>query len=583
MKSGIKPAVRHLQNTTTLFTLFYMLFVLVPNLFFIGRYSVNTVNERHREQEYEMRMFLRQSTKFFGNYLQQAQYMRDSLQANQALIQLLDNSYLNISDELYAYNTSIFATTSGLMSANPTIFDMHIYKKKESLVEYGNLTSLFLNMEDLQYDSDIIDQINGEGHTQHIRTEPLAEEIEIQDIHYPARIICLYPLFNSSYDETIAILELHLDLEIILAGMNLSDVSNKLYIRQNTFCIPITKGNEYPLLPYVDVVNDLKKYTALTESVDDTEFELVYFISQENMTTEVFMNLLFSAFILLAPATLLWHYIYKYTRRLHQFSKHIRKSREPNLIPYEEDKKLDELGTLVSEYNRLIKTVNELINSVRQAEMLKNEAHYYAMNSQINPHFMFNTLENIRMYIELGDKKSASDIILAFSSFIRYNITLRHKSTLFEELDHIKRYLQIYQYRKSNRISYQVSLDKNVHNISCPFFIFQPIIENCMKHGMKGMQSMPLFIEVNVKLHEAGVEVIISDNGVGMNKTQIETINAKMKQPISYGETEPKENRVGLNNVNNRIRYFYGNNYGISFSEDAVNQLSCHILLGNSQ
>lgn len=67
-----------------------------------------------------------------------------------------------------------------------------------------------------------------------------------------------------------------------------------------------------------------------------------------------------------------------------------------------------------------------------------------------------------------------------------------------------------------------------------------------------------------------------------MNETQIDAINAKMKNTISYDTNESKESRVGLNNVNSRIRYFYGNNYGISFSIDDTHKLSCHILLGNS-
>lgn len=226
----------------------------------------------------------------------------------------------------------------------------------------------------------------------------------------------------------------------------------------------------------------------------------------------------------------------------------------------------------------MTKTIVELIDSVQEAERLKNAANYYAMSSQVNPHFMFNTLENIRMHIELEKYDDANQMLFSLSRFLRYNISMREESSLEAELEHTRYYVRIYQYRIQHMIRFDIRKEEDVPDIPCPVRILQPIVENSLKHGIAGMNT-PIQVEVSVRRCAGGVMIEVTDDGSGMSDEALSELNARMATATLH-KRDQADDHVGLDNVNARIKYYYGAEYGLSFAHGHPTGVRCRMYAG---
>ena len=247
----------------------------------------------------------------------------------------------------------------------------------------------------------------------------------------------------------------------------------------------------------------------------------------------------------------------------------------------------DEFSVVIKEYNKLINSVEQLTESVRQAEKLKNDATYYALLSQIQPHFLFNTLENIRMHIEIEDTDSAKNMLFALCCFLRYNMSMQRESTLLREVEHVRNYLLIYQYRQKNKISFQINLPPEIQDVSCPFCILQPIAENCLRHAQ--MNGVTLHITVSVRQMDGKTWVEIADDGRGMTEEEFARLNQTLADsrlpqgdPPAQAARQGKTGGIGLVNVNSRLKYFFGPAGGLLFRRNVPRGTICILVLGES-
>ncbi|MDR2933513.1 MAG: histidine kinase [Oscillospiraceae bacterium] len=585
-----KPAKALFNGTkmTVRCTAFYVLMVFLPTMIFIGWFSATLLREQRMERDFEFRSMLRQSTRLFDDYLRQADFVYGTLQSNKALLDILSNSYLSPADELFAYNTSVSPVFAGLVSSNTVVSGVGVYRYLDSAIRYSNMTGFIRDISQFPYDEAVMEALLSGGNSRHVEIPPVVTS-QTSDKIPPPCIVNLYTIYNSDYSKAVGILEVQADLNRIFSGISFSEGGAEFYLKYGNSCFPVEKGGAY--IPMEFSVLEEEGGNIFAEQSEYTGFSLLAREKQGGVIDMMAVrNMLLGAGLLLVPAFLFWLFIYRFALKLLRFSRHIRKTREKGLTVYADDVGNDEFGDVVSEYNNMTRMINELIRSVREAEKLKNDASYYAMSSQVNPHFMFNTLENIRMHIELEQYSDASDMLFVLSNFLRYNISMRRESTLFKELGHIRHYLTIYQYRQNHRISFDIIMNADVQDSECPFCILQPIVENCFKHGMKALSAK---LEIRVEVEDAGdgVKVCISDNGAGMSDGAIADMNRKLSTSASP-ENLSQENisheggwpgGVGIVNVNNRLKYFYGEEYGLSVTRGPMGGLSCVVHMGYAQ
>lgn len=220
----------------------------------------------------------------------------------------------------------------------------------------------------------------------------------------------------------------------------------------------------------------------------------------------------------------------------------------------------DEIGMLGSHFNRMIGRVRDLLQEVYETEQSKQKADMLALQNQINPHFIYNTLESIRMLAELNDDDRVAELTYLLGLLLRYSITRSDEIvTVKQELQHVENYLQLLQLRFPEKISYCFLIPETYHSLPIIKLVFQPIVENAIFHGLE-KQAEPGTITITAWSERDDVIFTIHDDGVGMDEERLASLNQSLKD----GKTD--KFGIGLRNVNERVRLHYGENSGLIVS-----------------
>jgi Predicted signal transduction protein with a C-terminal ATPase domain len=227
----------------------------------------------------------------------------------------------------------------------------------------------------------------------------------------------------------------------------------------------------------------------------------------------------------------------------------------------------DEIGVVGSAFNRMIVRVKSLLHDVYWAGQRKNEAELEALQNQINPHFIYNTLESIRMTAVINDDTEVSDMAQLLGKLLRYGIGSGTETvSLAMELEHLEMYLQLLNYRYGDN-RFELTVPSGNVDMSMPIMklLFQPIVENAVYHGMD--ESKPK-MTICLKYDEVGSDRLftISDDGVGMDQTTLK----RLRSTLNNQERKVSEGGrgIGLRNVHERLKLRFGEGYGISIDSE---------------
>lgn len=220
------------------------------------------------------------------------------------------------------------------------------------------------------------------------------------------------------------------------------------------------------------------------------------------------------------------------------------------------DKKLEEIiQSRLAEYSREIDRQYE-------PELLKQQIELATLQAQINPHFLYNTLECIRGEAIRHGVNEISEITLALSRFYRYSINSKKDIvTLKDEIENVVTYMKIQQYRFKERFTLNIQWDETsaqLLNATIPKLSLQPIIENAINHGFK-QKNRDARIDIEIVEAKRHINISISDNGAGMDK---ETL-AKIQSGKSVGARE-RGSGIAVSNVNDRLKLLFGDEYGLT-------------------
>ena len=271
-----------------------------------------------------------------------------------------------------------------------------------------------------------------------------------------------------------------------------------------------------------------------------------------------------AAALVLAVAALLMSllYVQKMQKILHLVNPY--KAGKYSVVP------LNKLDDLYRDLESMSGAARKLDDETRDRELMETRMKFAQLQNQINPHFLYNTLENIRARAILDDNEVIADMTEALSRFFRYNISKRTDVVkLSEELDNIRTYMHIQQYRFSNKFDFQVFIHderSDVMNARIPKMTLQPIVENAIFHGMENKLGKG-HIEIHIEYDEQNVFIIIEDDGVGMNEEDLAALRSKLAASADgHWDTGHESNGIAMRNINNRLKLLYGENCGITVS-----------------
>lgn len=217
----------------------------------------------------------------------------------------------------------------------------------------------------------------------------------------------------------------------------------------------------------------------------------------------------------------------------------------------------DEIGILAEAYNHLIEHIRNLIIQIKAEENEKMKIELLSLQSQISPHFIYNTLESIKVMAKLQGAVPVADMIDRFTSFLRYcarndqNIV-----TLKEEMEIAENYMAIMNFRYMGAFQYTCNIPEDLQECIVPKFILQPILENTIKHGFSQNTNPDKTVRITAKASGSVLSICITDNGTGITDEELEKIT-------SYKGQENLSNQIGIYNINRRIRLLYGKEFGL--------------------
>ncbi|MDW0109676.1 sensor histidine kinase [Sporosarcina aquimarina] len=213
-----------------------------------------------------------------------------------------------------------------------------------------------------------------------------------------------------------------------------------------------------------------------------------------------------------------------------------------------------EAQSLTRHFNTMTHKIDKLLSEITEKEKHLRTSEISALHSQINPHFLYNTLDTIVWMAEFGDHEKVIDLTKALASFFRLSLSGGSELTTVEnELKHVEHYLFIQKERYGDKLHYQIQSDEHSKNLEIPKLIVQPIVENALYHGIRGLSSNG-FIDIQAASAGDLLTFTIRDNGEGFKPGSQEDSNEK---------TTTKLGGVGIRNVDERIKLYYGNSYGV--------------------
>ncbi|THE12509.1 sensor histidine kinase [Bacillus timonensis] len=245
------------------------------------------------------------------------------------------------------------------------------------------------------------------------------------------------------------------------------------------------------------------------------------------------------------------------TRPIVRLTKTMQLAGQGTLTLNPEVSSVNEINELNSTYNQLVKETNHLIRMVYQKEILRSRSELKALQAQINPHFLFNTLDSLHWTLEEKNEDELSEVVIAMSDLFRYTITKETDDDwvyLKDEIKHIGDYMEIMKMRFGDRLDWRVSVPQEFEQVRIPKLIIQPLVENAVLHGT-GNKAGDSLVTVTVEpVNTDVIRIAVQDNGPGMKLERIHQIQASMKDGV-VASTRGKG--IALSNVNKRLKLYY--------------------------
>lgn len=239
----------------------------------------------------------------------------------------------------------------------------------------------------------------------------------------------------------------------------------------------------------------------------------------------------------------------------------MQKVRKGNLDVQLQTNNKDEIGTLASTFNKMINDLKKLMNKVKDDQEEIRKLELSALQLQINPHFLYNTLDSISLMTRTKEYEEIAEMCISLSQFFRLGLNDgKDIYTIKDEIEHVKNYIVIQKLRYPDKFKCEIDVDEEIYDNQCIKIILQPLVENALKHGLKFLSSGGLITIKGFKENNRIVLKVI-DNGCGFDKEDIETL---------LNTTPDSRKGYAVKNVNRRIKLYYGEKYGLRLSNTEV-------------
>lgn len=327
--------------------------------------------------------------------------------------------------------------------------------------------------------------------------------------------------------------------------------------------------------------NDVQIVTTL---VKDTISEFIYYDIRDVHTEREIYNKRFATFIGIVFAFLIVTFIIisflsyyiprSISKPITEITEVTNKVAGGNLSVRSEVFEGLETSILSTSLNAMIDKINELLEQVTTEQTRLRKAEFELLQSQINPHFLYNTLDAIVWLAESGEKEKVVSTVSSLSNFFRASLNQgKDIVTLKEDIGHVRSYLEIQKIRYQDILDYEIDIDEEINECLIPKITIQPLVENALYHGIKNKRGKGK-ISIKGKKIDDGAKISISDDGLGITADRLRIVMNNINN-----RSDSEKTTYGLYNVNERIRLNFGEKYGIKIESEYGMGTTVHILL----
>ena len=274
-------------------------------------------------------------------------------------------------------------------------------------------------------------------------------------------------------------------------------------------------------------------------------------------------NLILITLIMLAVVSISFYFVSRLlSRPLEEMTKTVKRIQSGETQLRMENLRNDEVGELGKSFNNMLDQIEKLIADEYENKMSLNYARYQALQAQINPHFLYNTLDTMGSIAEIQGCIQVSNLCQSLAGLFRYSLDMKNPlSTVSGELVHLKNYIYVMNVRMQNQVEYEFHIDDNVLQDTLPRISIQPLVENALNHGLKNQKGKKKVI-ISAGIREDDLLISVEDNGIGMS-------DEKIRELFSEDPGEKQKNRsIGIFNIHKRMQYLYGESYGVKIKSE---------------
>ncbi|MFD2328015.1 sensor histidine kinase [Cohnella sp. GCM10020058] len=270
-------------------------------------------------------------------------------------------------------------------------------------------------------------------------------------------------------------------------------------------------------------------------------------------------NVLWLSAVALAVTLVSFMMSMRITGPLSRLEKSMKLAGEGDFTSYSQIVTDDEVGRMSLSFNKMIKRIDSLVNEKYRIELEHRMSQLKALQAQINPHFLYNTLQSFGSVALEAGLKDLYRMTVALSNMMRYSIRAETEPIMLEdELRHAEKYLDIQKFRYEDRLEFEIQIDAGVEQLPIPKLTLQPLVENAILHGIESKKGVGRIVVRAIK-EPSHIRISIADNGTGISEERLRQI----LDGLHSGEMQHAERGVGLNNVYQRISMMYGDSFDI--------------------
>ena len=388
--------------------------------------------------------------------------------------------------------------------------------------------------------------------------------------------------------KTLGVIHMNIDLRFLIniKGIKFDNKGNILFMSEDGALMSLNENVKIPAISQESSIIE-KIYStssgSLTENINDkpyliyfkqlpnSPYYLIYIIDKLSIfsSSKTIFKLNFNVLLICTILALMLAYIVTLSIiiPLNKLKKKMDKAARKSLNVFYEDNSNDEISNLGNDFNNMIGDIESLIDNLYKAEInektlnfRKKNAELNALQMQINPHFLYNTLDLIRwesMYEANGESK-VSKMIEDFSKLLRLSVKKGNDLVpIAEEINHIQAYLKVINYKYTNKILLKTNLNFDISLYKISKLTFQPLVENSIIHGFVN-NPLDKTIEISGSVVNEKIVITIKDNGIGMDEDKLKEVKNNLSNKTII------TNKIGICNVNERIKLYSSDKFGLS-------------------